>query len=153
MTFPIPEPRLRNVINESPLEHFQCDKMAVGRRFFDTVATNGDISTLVGELQHHGPGCYTTHSGINRWNRRVENLLLRADDARDRRRAVLRLTARGARVNGVAHGTVEAAVSRALEGVSERERIATRRVLERLASELAREDVDGAVIHPKRGSH
>jgi alpha-mannosidase len=49
------------------------------RRFFDTVATNGDISTLVGELQHHGPGCYTTHSGIKRWNRRAENLLLRAE--------------------------------------------------------------------------
>ena len=34
---------------------------------------------LRGELQHHSPGCYTTHSGIKRWNRRAENLLLRAE--------------------------------------------------------------------------
>jgi alpha-mannosidase len=49
------------------------------RRFFDDVARNGDLPTLRGELQHHAPGCYTTHSGIKRWNRRAENLLLRAE--------------------------------------------------------------------------
>ena len=32
-----------------------------------------------GELQHHARGCYTTHSGIKRWNRRAENLLQRAE--------------------------------------------------------------------------
>ncbi len=49
------------------------------RRFFDGVDANGEIPTLRGELQHHSRGCYTTHSGIKRWNRRAENLLLRAE--------------------------------------------------------------------------
>ena len=48
------------------------------RAFFDVAAGNGH-PTLRGELQHHAPGCYTTHSGIKRWNRRAENLLQRAE--------------------------------------------------------------------------
>jgi alpha-mannosidase len=48
------------------------------RRFFDAVE-GGDWPTIRGELQYHSPGCYTTHSGIKRWNRRAENLLLRAE--------------------------------------------------------------------------
>ncbi|MGZ4354994.1 MAG: glycoside hydrolase family 38 N-terminal domain-containing protein, partial [Gaiellaceae bacterium] len=47
------------------------------RRFFD--ALGDGFPTVRGELQHHAPGCYTTHSGIKRWNRRAENLLLRAE--------------------------------------------------------------------------
>ena len=48
------------------------------RAFFDGV--NGrPVPTVRGELQHHGRGCYTSHSGIKRWNRRTENLLLRAE--------------------------------------------------------------------------
>src|SRR5581483_5013559 len=49
------------------------------RVFFDGVARNGELPTVRGELQHHGRGCYTSHSGIKRWNRRAENLLLRAE--------------------------------------------------------------------------
>jgi alpha-mannosidase len=50
------------------------------RAFFDGIASrNGEIPTIRGELQHHSPGCYTTHSGIKKWNRRAENLLLRAE--------------------------------------------------------------------------
>jgi alpha-mannosidase len=49
------------------------------RAFFDAVKANGDVPTVRGELQHHGPGCYTSHSGIKRWNRRAENLLMRAE--------------------------------------------------------------------------
>jgi alpha-mannosidase len=49
------------------------------RRFFERVDANGEIPTHRGELQHHSRGCYTTHSGIKRWNRRAENLLLRAE--------------------------------------------------------------------------
>lgn len=49
------------------------------RRFFDAVAADGDIPTVRGELQHHSRGCYTSHSGIKRWNRRTENVLLRAE--------------------------------------------------------------------------
>jgi len=48
------------------------------RRFFDAVADE-DVPSWRGELQYHGPGCYTTHSGIKRWNRRAENLLQRAE--------------------------------------------------------------------------
>ncbi len=32
-----------------------------------------------GELQHHASGCYAAHSGIKRWNRQAENLLLAAE--------------------------------------------------------------------------
>src|SRR5439155_380000 len=49
------------------------------RAFFDSVAANGDIPVHAGELQHHGVGCYSAHSGIKRWNRRAENLLQRAE--------------------------------------------------------------------------
>ena len=49
------------------------------RSYFDSVSGNGDLPVLRGELQHHSAGCYTTHSPIKRWNRRAENLLLRAE--------------------------------------------------------------------------
>jgi alpha-mannosidase len=48
------------------------------RRFFDSVVDD-DLPVWRGELQYHAPGCYTTHSGIKRWNRRAENLLQRAE--------------------------------------------------------------------------
>jgi DNA-binding MarR family transcriptional regulator len=62
--------------------------------------------------------------------------LARSDHPGDRRRAVLRLTKRGARVNAARQGTVEAAIAQALQGISDRDRMATRRVLERLAAHL-----------------
>lgn len=49
------------------------------RAFLDSVASRGDIPEHAGELQHHGVGCYSAHSGIKRWNRRAENLLARAE--------------------------------------------------------------------------
>jgi DNA-binding MarR family transcriptional regulator len=67
----------------------------------------------------------------------AQRLLARADDPADRRRAVLRLTMRGGRVNAARRGTVEAAIARALDGISDRDRMATKRVLERLAVHLA----------------
>jgi DNA-binding MarR family transcriptional regulator len=66
----------------------------------------------------------------------AQGMLARSGDPVDRRRAVLRLTARGGRVNNVRRGTVEAAVALALEGTSLRDRRATRRVLERLGEHL-----------------
>jgi alpha-mannosidase len=48
------------------------------RAFFDAV-DGREVPTVRGELQHHGRGCYTSHSGIKRWNRRAEHLLLRAE--------------------------------------------------------------------------
>ena len=66
----------------------------------------------------------------------TQRLLARSDDPSDRRRAVLRLTKRGARVNAASEGTVEAAIALALEGISDRDRMATKRVLEQLAAYL-----------------
>jgi DNA-binding MarR family transcriptional regulator len=66
----------------------------------------------------------------------AQRLLARAHDPSDRRRAVLRLTKRGARVNAAGEGTVEAAIAKALDGTSDRDRAATKRVLERLAAHL-----------------
>jgi MarR family transcriptional regulator, organic hydroperoxide resistance regulator len=65
-----------------------------------------------------------------------QRLVVRVDHPRDRRRAVLRLTARGTHVNRVTRGTVESAIAEALDGVSDRDRMATRRVLARLADHL-----------------
>jgi DNA-binding MarR family transcriptional regulator len=63
----------------------------------------------------------------------AQRLLARVDDPRDRRRAMLHLTTRGARVNATTLGTIESAIGEALDGVTARDRAATRRALERLA--------------------
>jgi DNA-binding MarR family transcriptional regulator len=67
-----------------------------------------------------------------------QGLLVRADDPRDRRRAILRLTRPGSRANATRTGTVESAVAVVLDGVSKRDRDAARRVLGRLAQHLRR---------------
>ncbi|MBI3048516.1 MAG: MarR family transcriptional regulator [Acidobacteria bacterium] len=69
---------------------------------------------------------------------RAQRLLQRSADPRDRRRAVLHLTLRGARVNGANRWTVEAAVRRALAAVPPRERMAAHRALTLLAGHLER---------------
>lgn len=66
----------------------------------------------------------------------AQRLLRRTDDPSDRRRAVLHLTPLGVRANAVRGGTVESAIAEALDGISDRDRIATKRVLERLAGHL-----------------
>lgn len=70
----------------------------------------------------------------------AQRLLSRVEDTRDRRRAILRLTPAGRRVNAVRGGTVEAAVATALTGVRPADRAATKRVLERLAGHLQPSD-------------
>ena len=53
-------------------------ELSSARAFFDRV--NGrELPVVHGELLHHSPGCYSAHSGIKQWNRRVENLLQRAE--------------------------------------------------------------------------
>src|SRR5262249_31884501 len=47
---PIPEPRLQSVTNETPLELFSCEKMGVGRKFFDTVVLKGRFALSRGTL-------------------------------------------------------------------------------------------------------
>lgn len=66
----------------------------------------------------------------------AQGLLARVEDQRDRRRAVLRLTARGSLVNRASAGTVEFAIADTLKDISDRDRLATRRVLARLAARL-----------------
>lgn len=50
------------------------------REFLDRVLASGiDIPVVHDDLQHHASGCYSVHSGIKRWNRQAENLLLSAE--------------------------------------------------------------------------
>ena len=65
-----------------------------------------------------------------------QQLLVRVEASGDRRRAVLRLSAKGQRANRRARGTVEAAVTQALRTVPLRDRAVTRRVLARLSRHL-----------------
>ncbi len=67
----------------------------------------------------------------------TRGLILRATACGDRRRAVLRLTPRGRKVNEAGRGTVEAATDTALEGISNRDMMITRNVLLRVSGHLA----------------
>jgi alpha-mannosidase len=49
------------------------------RAYFDAMVGRADLPTYVGDLQHHAVGCYSAHSGVKRWNRRAEHLLLAAE--------------------------------------------------------------------------
>jgi MarR family transcriptional regulator, organic hydroperoxide resistance regulator len=63
-------------------------------------------------------------------------LIVRSTYEGDRRRAVLALTARGRRVNGIKKGTVEAAVEKALRDTSRQDRSVARRVLSTVCEAL-----------------
>lgn len=49
--------------------------------FFAEADREEPLPTHRGELQHHASGCYAAHSGIKRWNRRTEQMLLAAERA------------------------------------------------------------------------
>lgn len=66
----------------------------------------------------------------------TRGLLERSGDARDRRRALLRLSARGRRINATRSHTIEEAIAAALRNATPAERAATRRLLERVARHL-----------------
>ena len=66
----------------------------------------------------------------------AQRLLLRVSSPGDRRRAVLRLAPKGARLNTKRRGTVESAVAAVLIEVPPADRLAARRVLQRLARQL-----------------
>jgi DNA-binding MarR family transcriptional regulator len=70
--------------------------------------------------------------------RRLEGrgLVSRAADAADRRRAVLRLTAKGRRLNALRRGTVEAAIRDALADLTARERASGQQALARIADRM-----------------
>lgn len=49
-------------------------------QYFSTVlAKDAPLPVVHDELQHHASGCYAAHSGVKRWNRQAENLLLAAE--------------------------------------------------------------------------
>ncbi len=50
-----------------------------GRYFHALRAQGPDLPVVRDELQIHAPGCYAAHSGIKRWNRQTEHLLLAAE--------------------------------------------------------------------------
>jgi alpha-mannosidase len=54
-------------------------RLANPREYLDRVAARDDIPTYTGDLQHHAVGCYSAHSGVKRWNRRAEHLLMSAE--------------------------------------------------------------------------
>jgi DNA-binding MarR family transcriptional regulator len=66
----------------------------------------------------------------------TQGLVARVTASDDRRRAILRLTPRGMRVNRRTSGTVEAAVGTALRRVTARDRATTRNILRLLATQL-----------------
>lgn len=49
-------------------------------QFFKNILTQElPIPVIHEDLQHHASGCYAAHSGVKRWNRRAEHLLLAAE--------------------------------------------------------------------------
>jgi alpha-mannosidase len=50
-----------------------------GRFFDELLAKDLPIPTVHDDLQHHASGCYAAHSGIKRWNRQAEQMLLAAE--------------------------------------------------------------------------
>lgn len=83
----------------------------------------------------------------------AQRLLARVNDPRDRRRAILNLTARGARINSAHRGTVEAAVEAALREVTARDQAITRRVLQQLTDQLGVTESPGRAPSPGLTSH
>ena len=67
----------------------------------------------------------------------AQGLLAREAHPDDRRRAVLRLTARGRRINDVRRGTIEFDVREALRRVSRRDQACARRALATIADRFA----------------
>lgn len=46
----VPDPRLQSVSNQTPFRMFECQKMGVGRRFFDTVVIKATFSFATGRI-------------------------------------------------------------------------------------------------------
>ncbi len=70
-------------------------------------------------------------------------LVKRRAHAKDRRRAILQLTAKGRRIDRLQTGTVEASVREAMRALPRRKVQITEEVLTALAKQLARDNMDG----------
>jgi alpha-mannosidase len=62
------DPALPELVFSSPNRYFEVVK-----------ARSWELPVVHQDLQHHASGCYAAHSGVKRWNRRAENLLLTAE--------------------------------------------------------------------------
>jgi alpha-mannosidase len=49
--------------------------------FANAAKARQDYPVRRNDLQHHAPGCYSVHSGIKRWNRQAEQLLVAVEKA------------------------------------------------------------------------
>jgi alpha-mannosidase len=66
--------RLNNDLDSSELI------FSTPNQFFSTVSAQPlPFPVVHDDLQHHASGCYAAHSGVKRWNRQAENLLLTAE--------------------------------------------------------------------------
>jgi len=59
-------------------------KMSSPRTYFDEMYARGDafldgLDVRRDDLQHHAPGCYSSHSGIKAWQRRAQRAVLTAE--------------------------------------------------------------------------
>ncbi len=66
-------------INELP--EFPTLELSSPNRYFQAMLDRKDlpIPVIHDDLQHHASGCYAVHSGIKKWNREAENLLVTAE--------------------------------------------------------------------------
>ncbi|MGG3468215.1 glycoside hydrolase family 38 C-terminal domain-containing protein [Neobacillus pocheonensis] len=54
--------------------------LSTPNKFFDELMKkNLSFPVVHDDLQHHASGCYAVHSGIKKWNREAENMLLKAE--------------------------------------------------------------------------
>ncbi|MFB5663457.1 alpha-mannosidase [Alteribacillus sp. HJP-4] len=61
-------------------EGFPKLKFSTPNEYFQTIREkNVQLPVFHDDLQHHASGCYSVHSGIKRWNREAENLLIAAE--------------------------------------------------------------------------
>jgi MarR family transcriptional regulator, organic hydroperoxide resistance regulator len=65
-----------------------------------------------------------------------QRMLTRIPNPADRRRAILTLTTKGAKINAIQRGTAEAAISTALETISGADRQTAKEVIQRLTEQL-----------------
>jgi len=65
-------------LNEDP--EFPNLVLSTPNQFFDEMVKKDlPIPMIHDDLQHHASGCYSVHSGIKKWNREAENLLVKAE--------------------------------------------------------------------------
>ncbi|WP_299088741.1 alpha-mannosidase [uncultured Metabacillus sp.] len=65
-------------LNEDPT--FPSLVFSTPNKFFEElIKKNLPFPSVHDDLQHHASGCYAVHSGIKKWNREAENMLIKAE--------------------------------------------------------------------------